>query len=179
MKTKLKILIWRMILRAGAFFERCRVAYIKSCLEHCGEDVVIYPGASFSCPERISIGDHTHIGERVHLRGGGHLRIGKWCQFANHVIVSTSNHKIDGGLYAGHTTDEDVVIGDNVWFGSNAIVVPGVTIGDNAVIGAGAVVTKDIPANVVAAGVPARVLRQVPQKGAPDRTPAVSERKSN
>lgn len=54
-----------------------------------------------------------------------------------------------------------IVIGDNVWLGGGAIIMPGVTIGENSVIGAGAVVTKDIPANVVAVGNPARVIRSV------------------
>lgn len=54
-----------------------------------------------------------------------------------------------------------ITIGDNVWIGGGAVVLPGVTIGDNSVIGAGAVVTKDVPANVVAVGNPARVVRSL------------------
>jgi maltose O-acetyltransferase len=54
-----------------------------------------------------------------------------------------------------------ITIGDNVWVGGGVIVCPGVTIGDNSVIGAGSVVTRDIPANVVAVGNPARVLREI------------------
>jgi len=54
---------------------------------------------------------------------------------------------------------EPIIIGDNVWLGGGAIVCPGVTIGENTVVGAGAVVTKDLPANVVAVGNPARVIR--------------------
>ncbi len=57
---------------------------------------------------------------------------------------------------------EPITIGDNVWLGGGVIVCPGVTIGENTVVGAGAVVTRDLPPNVVAAGVPARVVRQVP-----------------
>ena len=54
-----------------------------------------------------------------------------------------------------------ITIGDNVWLGGGAIVLPGVTIGENTVVGAGAVVTKDLPANVVAVGNPARVVREI------------------
>ena len=57
-----------------------------------------------------------------------------------------------------------IKIGKNVWIGSNAAVLPGVTIGDNAVIGAGAVVTKDVPANRIAAGVPAKVIKRINEK---------------
>jgi maltose O-acetyltransferase len=56
---------------------------------------------------------------------------------------------------------EPIVIGDNVWLGGGVIVCPSVTIGENTVVGAGAVVTKDLPANVVAVGSPARVIRQI------------------
>ena len=54
-----------------------------------------------------------------------------------------------------------ITIGDNVWLGGGVIVCPGVTIGDNSVVGAGSVVTRDVPANVVAVGNPARILRSV------------------
>ena len=59
-----------------------------------------------------------------------------------------------------------IVIGNDVWIGANAVVLPGVTIGDNVIVGAGAVVTRDIPANVVAVGNPARVLRDKRPYGA-------------
>ncbi|MNT86371.1 putative acetyltransferase [compost metagenome] len=56
------------------------------------------------------------------------------------------------------------MVGNNVWFGGNVTVLPGVTIGDNSIIGAGSVVTKDIPANVVAVGNPCKVIRKVKQE---------------
>ena len=61
----------------------------------------------------------------------------------------------------GITFPLPIVIGKNVWIGANAMIVPGVTVGDNAIIGAGAVVTKDVPANAVVAGVPAKVMKMV------------------
>lgn len=78
------------------------------------------------------------------------------------VSVYTAGHPIvadvrNEDLEYGHP----ITIGSNVWIGGNAVICPGVTIGDNVVIGAGAVVTKDIPANVVAAGNPARVIRPI------------------
>jgi acetyltransferase-like isoleucine patch superfamily enzyme len=152
----------KLFTRAEEFVYWCVQEHQKSRLASCGEDVMLYPGVSLMLPEKIHIGSHTHIGERAHLRGGGEIRIGDWGQIANNVIIATGNHPIDGGLYYGNVECRDVVIGDNVWIASGAIILPGVRIGSNSVIAAGAVVTRDVPENVVAAGVPAKVVRQVP-----------------
>jgi maltose O-acetyltransferase len=78
------------------------------------------------------------------------------------VQLLTPTHPVEAGLRrAKWEAARPISIGDNVWLGGGAIVCPGVTIGDNTVVGAGAVVTRDLPANVVAIGNPARVLRQV------------------
>ena len=83
-----------------------------------------------------------------------------WALIGHNVVLATLNHRI--------APDErhdlfpaPIRIGKNVWIGANATVLPGVMIGDNAVIAAGAVVTKDVPANAVAAGVPARAIRKI------------------
>ncbi|WP_299257942.1 sugar O-acetyltransferase [uncultured Kushneria sp.] len=90
------------------------------------------------------------------------ITIGRDVQIGPNVQLLTPTHPIDAQarrnkLEAG----APIVIGDNVWLGGGAIVLAGVTIGENSVIGAGAVVTRDIPANVVAVGNPARVIRQL------------------
>lgn len=65
---------------------------------------------------------------------------------------------------AGWEHASPVTIGDNVWFGANVTVTPGVTIGSNSIIGAGSVVTRDIPANSIAVGNPAHVIREIPER---------------
>jgi acetyltransferase-like isoleucine patch superfamily enzyme len=135
--------------------------YLKFTLGHCGKEVVLYPGVVLVGPTQIRIGAHTHIGDRCYLRGGGGIEIGEWCQIANNTIIVTENHNIDGGRYFGNVTKAKVVIGDNVWIGSNAIILPGVHIGENSVVAAGAVVTKDVPSNTVVAGVPARIKKKI------------------
>jgi acetyltransferase-like isoleucine patch superfamily enzyme len=76
------------------------------------------------------------------------------------VTIATLNHGLP--LETRNTTfASPVTLGKNVWIGSNATILPGVTIGDNSVIAAGAVVTKDVPENVVAAGVPAKVVKGI------------------
>ena len=111
---------------ASAVIENCRMEYVKSTLAHCGKEVVLYPGVVIVGPGHTRIGDHTHIGDRSYLRGGGEIEIGEWCQIANNTIIVTENHNIDGGRYFGNVTTAKVVIGNNVWIGSNAIILPGV-----------------------------------------------------
>ena len=159
-KLESRLIDWFLRLEDGA--ARRKVEKAKKGMKHCGERVAIRRDCMFIRPELISIGDNTGIGERCYFRGGGKIHIGRWCQIANNVIVVTTNHKIEKGRrYAGNTETFDVTIGDNVWIGSGAIVLPNVRIGDNSVISAGAVVTKDVPADVIAAGVPARIIRAI------------------
>lgn len=80
---------------------------------------------------------------------------------ANHPVRSEDRYYIDeNGKKFWHTFTEKVTIGNNVWIGGGAIICPNVTIGDNTVIGAGSVVTKSIPAGVIAAGNPCRVIKE-------------------
>ena len=90
----------------------------------------------------------------------GGITIGDDCLIGHNVVLATLNH----GFAPDRRKDmhpAPIVIGRNVWIGASATVLPGVSIGDNAIIAAGAVVTKDIPANTVAGGVPAKVLRHI------------------
>jgi maltose O-acetyltransferase len=160
-KDRIAALVGSYFGQFSDLMEKCRLQYLKSKLAYCGTDVVFYPRVSIILPEMVFVGDHTHLGENVHLRGGGRLTIGKWCQIANNAIILTGNHKIDGELYYGRNIFIDVEIGDNVWIGSNAIILAGVKIGKNSAIGAGAVVTKDVPPNVIVAGVPARIIKKI------------------
>ena len=90
------------------------------------------------------------------LDGGG-IEIGSHCQIAPRVQLTTATHPIDPAPRRdGWESAAPISIADNVWLGAGAIVCPGVSIGDDTVVGAGAVVVRDLPAGVVAVGVPAR-----------------------
>ncbi len=103
-----------------------------------GKDVFVNIGCTFQDTGGITIGDDTLIGHGS--------------------VVTTLNHGVDPQRRAD-MQPAPVVIGRKVWLGARVTIVPGVTIGDGAIIGAGAVVTKNVPANVIVAGVPAKVIR--------------------
>lgn len=143
-----------------------REALLKEMFAEIGENCYIEPPfhANFG-------GKHVHFGNWVYanfnltLVDDGHIYVGNDVMFAPNVVVATAGHPIDPTLRGkGLQFCADVHIGNNVWLGAGAIVMPGVTIGDNTVIGAGSVVTKDIPAGVVAVGNPCRVVREIGER---------------
>ena len=113
-------------------------------------------------------GRHVHFGSRVYanyrltLVDDGEIYVGDDVLIGPGVILCTATHPIDPTLRRRQLEyNLPVRIGAGAWIGAGAVVLPGVTVGENAVIGAGSVVTRDIPANVVAAGNPCRVLREI------------------
>ena len=108
---------------------------------------------------RISIGDHTFINSGASITAFLQVKVGHHCLLGQNVrIVDKNEHGVERREVAPPAAA--VMIDDNVWIGAHAIILPGVSIGRNSVIGAGSVVTRDIPANCLAAGNPAHVVRQ-------------------
>jgi maltose O-acetyltransferase len=138
-----------------------RDALLRRTLRHVGQGVVVRP--PFYCEYgAISIGDKTFVNVGAVMLDVAPITIGAACQIATRVQLLTATHPIDPEpRRAGWEYGEPIAVADNVWLGAGAIVCPGVTIGQDTVVGAGAVVTKELPAGVVAAGVPARVLREI------------------
>ena len=125
-------------------------------------------GLWMEAPINFAYGSNTHVGHHVYANfnltvvDDGECRIGNYVMFAPNVVISTTGHPVHPSFRdKGAQFSLPVTIGDHVWIGSNVTIMPGVTIGENSVIGAGSVVTKDIPANVVAAGVPCKVMREI------------------
>ncbi len=138
-----------------------RDALLREALRHVGEGVVVR--APFFCEYgAVSIGAGTFVNVGAVLLDVAPIAIGAACQIASRVQLLTATHPIDPGpRRLGWEYAQPITIADNVWLGGGVIVCPGVTIGEDTVVGAGAVVTRDLPAGVVAAGVPARVLREI------------------
>ena len=114
---------------------------------------------------------HVHFGKGIYCNSNvtfvddADIFVGDDCLIAPNVVISTSGHPILPILREhNYVYNRPVHIGRNVWIGSGAQIMPGVTIGDNSVIGAGSVVTGDIPADTVAYGVPCKVIRSIGEK---------------
>lgn len=126
-------------------------------------------------------GAHVHLGDYVYanfnltLVDDSDIYIGSRTMIGPNVTIATAGHPILPALRERALQfNIPVHIGNNVWIGAGAVILPGVTIGDNSVIGAGSIVTHDIPANVVAVGNPCRVLREIGER---DRETYFRERK--
>lgn len=139
-----------------------REEVLKELLGRIGNKVHFEPTLRCEFGRNIVIGNNFYANFDCVLLDGGGIEIGDDVLFGPRVGIYTANHAIDakeraaGGCYA-----KPVRIGNRVWIGGGVQITPGVTIGDGAVIGAGSVVTKDVPPNVIAAGVPCKVIRPI------------------
>ncbi|HWE51148.1 MAG TPA: acyltransferase [Bryobacteraceae bacterium] len=138
-----------------------------------GDNVTVDGRCTFAFAARYSdrptliIGSNTRIGHSNSFTIGKEIRVGSHCLFAGNVTVfDSSGHPTDPTRrYLGYPSDPDrvrpVVIGDNVWIGSNVIILPGVRIGDNSVVAAGSVVRDEVSANTLVSGNPAQRVRSL------------------
>jgi len=117
---------------------------------------------------KLKIGNKTYIGHDTIFTGGySTIIIGSYCDISSRVSFVTGSHEVDmsNQRSAGAGYSKDIIIGNGVWIGYSAIILPGIKIGDKAIIGAGSVVTKDIPAYSIAVGNPCKVIRQFDSTG--------------
>ncbi|MDQ0801490.1 sugar O-acetyltransferase [Arthrobacter sp. SLBN-112] len=137
-------------------------AVMRELLGHVGGDVHVRAPIYVDYGANISIGDGTFINYNLTALDVASISIGKDCQIGPNVQLLTPTHPVAAGPRRDKLeAAKPIVIGDNVWLGAGVIVLPGVTIGEDSVVGAGSVVTHDIPAGVVALGVPAKPVRSV------------------
>lgn len=118
----------------------------------------VFPPFYTDFGKNITVGKNVFINACCHFQDQGGITLGDNCLVGHNVVFATLNH--------GFAPEErqsmlpaPIVVGRNVWIGSNSTILQGVTIGDNSIIAAGSVVTKDVPANAIVAGVPARFIR--------------------
>lgn len=138
-----------------------------------GTHTRIYPYSRLECftcisgqklSPQLNIGDNVLMERNTTILCANKITIGSNSMFGSYCFISDENHGMDPSNNKRYECQSlqlsTVTIGENCWIGEKAIILPGVAIGDNAVIGAGSVVTRDIPANTIAVGNPARVIKR-------------------
>jgi acetyltransferase-like isoleucine patch superfamily enzyme len=146
----------------GAYMEPARVRELLSRLtgKPVDETVTLFPPFNADFGKNIILGKRIFINSGCKFQDQGGVVIGDDCLIGHNVVIATLNHDLAPSRRAD-MHPAPVVIGRNVWIGSNATILPGVTIGDDAVVAAASVVTKDVPEKSIVVGSPARVVRSV------------------
>ena len=158
LRARARDLCWDLNATREADGERRR-ALLRALFGAGGDSVLMQP------PFYCDYGGNIELGERVYFNFDCvvldvcRVRIGRFTQCGPGVHIYTALHPLDAEARRHREHGAPVTIGDDVWLGGRAVVLPGVTIGDRAVIGAGSVVTRDVPPGVLAVGNPARVVR--------------------
>lgn len=139
-----------------------RKELLKKIIPHSKENVLIEQNFWCDYGYNIELGENFYANHNLVILDGAKITFGDHVFIGPNCSFYASGHPLDvcqrnEGLEYAHP----ITVGDNVWFGGNVVVLPGVKIGNNSVIGAGSVVTKDIPDNVVAVGNPCKVLREI------------------
>lgn len=120
----------------------------------------VFPPFYTDFGKNITVGKNVFINACCHFQDHGGVVLGDGCQIGHNVVFATLNHGIAPEKRSS-TFPAPIVLGRNVWVGSNSTILQGVTIGDNAIIAAGSVVTKEVPANVIVGGIPARFIKNI------------------
>jgi maltose O-acetyltransferase len=147
--------------RFGGWARPLRRWITQALFKRAGRNINIEKGAYFGDGSQIEIGNNSGIG--VNCQVCGLIEIGDNVMMGPEVIILTISHKYDRldvpMLEQGHGLPEPVTIGDDVWIGTRAIILPGISIGKGSIIGAASVVTKDVPKYAVVCGNPAKVVK--------------------
>ena len=144
----------------GGYHEPARVRELLAQLNGrpVDESVTVFPPFYSDFGRNITLGKRIFINSGCRFQDQGGVVIGDDCLIGHNTVMATLNHDLAPSRRAD-MHPAPIVLGRNVWVGSNVTVLPGVTIGDNAVVAAASVVTKDVPENTVVVGSPARVVR--------------------
>jgi acetyltransferase-like isoleucine patch superfamily enzyme len=144
------------------FIATIRSFIYKPFFKHIGKVVYISKDFRVSSPKNIEIGDNVYINYSVLLDGAGGIKVGNNVMFAQYAQIFTRSHTYDKRtipMCKQSYKIKPVVIGDDVWIGTHAVILPGITVGKGSIIGANAVVTKNVPPYAIVGGVPAKVIK--------------------
>lgn len=146
----------RLLTRFDRWLHDRRVAALKRTFAACGSGVSIDLPSVIRGGEKLRLGSRVSINAFVHIWAQGGLVIGDDTLIASHAAITTLTHDKSAARFRDTLVMKPVVIGANVWIGTHAVIMPGVTIGDGAIVGAGAVVTRDVAPGTTVTGIPAR-----------------------
>ena len=124
------------------------------------ESFCLFPPFYTDFGQNIAVGKDVFINEGCSFQDQGGIVIGDGCLIGHQVVLATLNH-VQEPAHRADMIPAPIVLGKNVWIGAHATILAGVTVGDNSIVAAGAVVTKDVPADTVVGGVPARVIKKI------------------
>lgn len=124
------------------------------------QSFAMFPPFYTDCGKNIIVGKNVFINAGCKFQDQGGITIGDGTLIGHNVVLATLNHDLSPSMRS-NLHPAPIVIGKNVWIGANATVLPGVTIGDGAIVAAGAVVTKDVAANTIVGGVPAKFIKKI------------------
>lgn len=138
---------------------------LKEILGSAGKDAIIVPPFWCDYGYNIFMGDYFYSNHNMIITDGAEVTFGDHVFVAPNCCFTTAEHAVDPEQRkAGIELAKPITVGNNVWIGAGSTILAGATIGDNSIIGAGSVVKKPIPANVIAVGVPCRVLREITEQ---------------
>lgn len=140
--------------------ERVRALLAELTGSPIADTVAVFPPLYSDFGKNIRLGERVFINSGCRFQDQGGVTIGDDCLIGHNTVFASLNHDLDPARRAD-MIPAPIVVGRNVWIGSNSTILSGVTIGENAVVAAASVVTKDVPANSVVAGSPARVVRTI------------------
>ena len=140
--------------------KKIRELFSKLTESEIDETFGLFPPFYTDCGKNIKVGKNVFINACCRFQDQGGIEIGDGSLIGHNTTIATLNHDFDPAKRQ-NLTPSPVKIGKNVWIGSDCTILPGVTIGDGAIIGAGSVVVKSVPANTIAVGNPARVIKEI------------------
>ncbi|NRT20166.1 acetyltransferase-like isoleucine patch superfamily enzyme [Hymenobacter sp. 9A] len=159
-------ILYRIYFKFEKIINKRRMKGVHDKLLFCGTNVIIDGTCHIIMPQRMEIGDNTSISSYTTIYATYGVKIGKNCLISSNCGISSYNHIINSSNRHRDVAEDikyskPVVIGDNVWIGMNACILPGVKIGDDSIIGSGSVVTKNVPPREIWAGNPARCIKSI------------------
>ncbi|NRB37444.1 MAG: acyltransferase [Pseudomonadales bacterium] len=143
------------------FFYLLRCFFVKRIIKSCGEKVVVKSKCYFGNGDRLSVGARSQMGQNARL--GGTITIGEDVLMGPEVVMMATSHAFDRVdipiNQQGSSVEQPIVIGDDVWIGTRAIILPGVQIGSHSIVAAGSVVTKSCEPYSIIGGTPAKLIK--------------------